>query len=650
MAEIKIAVACHKPSELPHNDIYCPVQVGSAIAKKRLDGMRHDDEGDNISRKNQSYCELTAQYWAWKNLDADYLGLCHYRRFLTFPEGEFKYNERNQIEAGFLDDYNKKRFGLEDQALMHSVIESYDCVVGELEDVSKLFTPYGKQKTAYLHWAKHDRDLINVNDLNRLFDLVDEMYPQYSHDLHEYMNGKKFLGFNCFVMKRELFDEMCEFEFSVLDRLERETDLSHYDQIRTRIFGFMAEILYSVFIYHLEKNGKRVKHVPLVYFNETDPVSTFVLEPVPDSIPVVINSVDYGYDQTFIDVTLRSFLATCNRQTKYDVILLHRQASPILLKQLKAECGECGNVSIRFIDVSRIDAGLFDRVGYAKRKYLDDSRTVSIDPEAILPWLLPKFDKVISVEWHVLFNYAVDELWDISLPADCVIAAAPSVIDLSRVNKSGDYLYRRCRDVLGMSDPYSFFDSSVAVMDLKGMRTSAHLDRIKDLGINDRFVTRSCEYLNSVYEGKVFNLGFEWCYQSKSDGFRANRIKFAPLSVFNEYNAVGDPKIVQYDPIAFDDPQVDEWISRFWRNARGSFFYESMLSNVMKRQIFDELQSKSFISKLLNSLGMSQRASAADVVGSALSFAFPAGTKRREKIESEWTESALGNKCLRHMK
>lgn len=43
-----------------------------------------DNEGDNISGKNPDYCELTAQYWAWKNIDCDYYGFFHYRRYLTF--------------------------------------------------------------------------------------------------------------------------------------------------------------------------------------------------------------------------------------------------------------------------------------------------------------------------------------------------------------------------------------------------------------------------------------------------------------------------------------------------------------------------------------------------------------------------------------
>ena len=47
--------------------------------------MFHDDEGENISEKNDKYCELTAQFWAWKNIhDADYYGFWHYRRFMSF--------------------------------------------------------------------------------------------------------------------------------------------------------------------------------------------------------------------------------------------------------------------------------------------------------------------------------------------------------------------------------------------------------------------------------------------------------------------------------------------------------------------------------------------------------------------------------------
>ena len=84
MKSIKILIACHKPTDFLCSDILQPIQVGAARAAVRLPDMLHDDEGENISALNPMYCELTAQYWAWKNLDCDYYGFFHYRRYLSF--------------------------------------------------------------------------------------------------------------------------------------------------------------------------------------------------------------------------------------------------------------------------------------------------------------------------------------------------------------------------------------------------------------------------------------------------------------------------------------------------------------------------------------------------------------------------------------
>ena len=77
MKNIKIIVATHKEYQMPSDNIYLPLQVG-AEGKKDL-GYQKDNTGDNISKKNPFFCELTGLYWAWKNLDADYIGLAHYR-------------------------------------------------------------------------------------------------------------------------------------------------------------------------------------------------------------------------------------------------------------------------------------------------------------------------------------------------------------------------------------------------------------------------------------------------------------------------------------------------------------------------------------------------------------------------------------------
>lgn len=65
-SNIKIYVSCHKNCFVPDRPFLYPIQVGAQDASIRFSNMLHDDIGENISHKNPLYCELTAQYWAWK--------------------------------------------------------------------------------------------------------------------------------------------------------------------------------------------------------------------------------------------------------------------------------------------------------------------------------------------------------------------------------------------------------------------------------------------------------------------------------------------------------------------------------------------------------------------------------------------------------
>lgn len=71
---IMIFVACHKPYFIPSLDFLKGIHVGTALNDDRFVGMLADDSDDNISDLNQSYCELTAQYWVWKNYKTGIIG------------------------------------------------------------------------------------------------------------------------------------------------------------------------------------------------------------------------------------------------------------------------------------------------------------------------------------------------------------------------------------------------------------------------------------------------------------------------------------------------------------------------------------------------------------------------------------------------
>ena len=83
----KLIVATHKAAPMPNDPIYLPLLVGADF-NSNPEGYVQDNTGTNISSLNSMYCELTGLFWAWKNLDADNIGLVHYRRFFKGQNGE----------------------------------------------------------------------------------------------------------------------------------------------------------------------------------------------------------------------------------------------------------------------------------------------------------------------------------------------------------------------------------------------------------------------------------------------------------------------------------------------------------------------------------------------------------------------------------
>ena len=218
---MRIYIVCHKPCSIPSDDILTPIHVGRALSpyKDEMSWMQGDDTGDNISSKNGSYCEMTAHYWIWKNVhDTEYVGVCHYRRFFAIDLSE------NNIK---------------------DVMADADVLLVE---------PSWHIDSVYSYFAK----FMGAENMTILSMVMKKCFPEYFVTLEKICDGIKFHPFNMLLCRKDLFDDYCQWMFTILGECEKFIKPAPYTNAR-RALAYMAELLTGVYFIHRQL---KIKSVP----------------------------------------------------------------------------------------------------------------------------------------------------------------------------------------------------------------------------------------------------------------------------------------------------------------------------------------------------------------------------------------------------
>ena len=250
VTDIKLFVCCHQPAEVPKHSLLLPIQVGTALADTHFSGFAYDDTGDNISAKNRSYCELTAQYWAWKNVEADYYGFFHYRRYL-YPDinTRLPYRVERGASRHLLD-----KLGYGD---FEQVIERHDIIVPIGENM------HIPVREHYANAPYHHR-----KDLELAEQIVRERCPEMSGALEAYLSGTICYFGNIYIMRHEVFHDYCSWLFPILKEFDRRADVSQYSAQEQRVNGYLAERLLGIYYSGLKADRARTVELPRVHFIE----------------------------------------------------------------------------------------------------------------------------------------------------------------------------------------------------------------------------------------------------------------------------------------------------------------------------------------------------------------------------------------------
>lgn len=221
MKNIKVIVATHKKYQMPNDDIYLPIHVG-AEGKESI-GYQADNVGENISNKNSYFCELTGLYWAWKNLNADYIGLSHYRRHFTCCKNIPK-KEEDKFEI------------LLNREQVEKILETTDIILPK------------KRKYYIENLYDHYKHTMYIEPLDETRRIIEEQCPEYLTEFDKLHKRTSAHMFNMFIMKREYLDKYCDWIFKILFELEQRVKPEQYDSFHARYLGRISELLFDVWI------------------------------------------------------------------------------------------------------------------------------------------------------------------------------------------------------------------------------------------------------------------------------------------------------------------------------------------------------------------------------------------------------------------
>ena len=238
---VKVIIAAHKKYQMPTDPMYFPVQVG-AKGKDSI-GYQRDDTGENISDLNPYFCELTGLYWAWKNLNDDYIGLVHYRRHFCG------------------NTHCKDKW---DSILKYNDIKKY---LGSV----RIFVPNKRHywiETLYSHY-EHTHHIFQLDETRKI---IEAKCPEYLSSFDKACKRRWGYMFNMMIMEKDLLSDYCTWVFDILFELRKRLGEDNLTPFHSRYYGRISEIIFNAWLIEKVKTGtvskEEIKEIPLVHMEK----------------------------------------------------------------------------------------------------------------------------------------------------------------------------------------------------------------------------------------------------------------------------------------------------------------------------------------------------------------------------------------------
>lgn len=569
MSDIKIFVSYQRDTKkLRATDVIVPVQTGRAGRDIRLD-MKGDDEGDNISVKSDKYCELTTQYLAWKNVEADYYGFMNDCRHFVFREISDPAEPYGVCVFSEMDEGYQQRLGLNDEEICDCV-NGYDVILPFAVDVTDFGAISNEVQFAML-------DYLHAEDFDSACRTVLELFPEYEKAVSEFRSGKYAYWYNMFIMKKEIFFDYCQWLFSVLERLEKKIDFTYFTKREMQLFQHLSERLLSIYMVKLmeDKPNLKVKHMKVTFVEDIEKRQDIQPAFEKNNIAVAVSCNEYY--MPILGIMLSSMLESGSPENNYDILVLCNKSEfkgegiDRNAKMLKKMADGYVNANLRFVDVSGLvgNKEFFVRANFTMEAYF----------RLFLPQILQNYERVLYLDADMVVCHDVAELYKEDLQGALLGAVRDPVISGS--DKSPVYNRRAYMTELGINNIYDYFQSGVMVMDLKKMAENELCDKMVEYAATHDCALVDQDVLNLFCQGRVKYIDNKW--NVDVNPIAMGVVPYAPEAVWKQYEENRENAYI-YHFAGVNKPWKNPLLDKadiFWGAARKTSWYEIVLKELV---------------------------------------------------------------------
>lgn len=573
---IRLFVSAHKPTDYIKSDIIKPIQVGTALpGHERISGYLHDDDGDdNISKKNPRYCELTASYWAWKNdLDYDYVGFFHYRRYLSFRDDILPESPWGTVERNFFTDDVAREFGWNDENIAKT-ISDYDIIIPKRQDIRRWPNAGKDMRSQYL-----ESGALHTKDLDIMQDVIREKSPKYLPYAKEYLSGHESIFCNVFIMKASIFKDYAKWLFDILDECDRRIDYSDYSVEAIRTPGHLAERLLNIYLaYEIDRHNYKVKESQMVVVKNTDPEPSLTPAFAKNNVPIVMSANDYY--APYLATAITSIRENSSNDHNYDIIIMSRDIQPHNQDKIKSILKNYPNFSLRFFSVARYEeqfARLFTRGHF----------TIETWFRLLMPKIMPDYDKALYIDSDLVVEADPAILYNTDI--DGYLLAATHDADTAGLYNGAEIGKKDYMDkILKINKPYDYFQAGVILFNLAEFRKTYTVESMLKYAASYDWQLLDQDVLNNLAQGKVKFVDMSWnvMYNWRYDRI-ATIIARGPKRLYDEYlEARKHPRIVHYagPDKPWNNPHVD-FADQFWKYCKISGYYEQTIAQMIDGRV-----------------------------------------------------------------